>query len=194
MRLQAASVVLMDSTVLHHFCRSGMTHHLESYLGDRAHVTEIVDREIRRLQDEKGGLEEAVEFLDRVERESRFLYLTDDEADYADRIIGSPRAQRLELQRKYGDHADKDLGEASTVAVAWRWDDAVVLVMDDSDGCKWARYDDIPFVKTFAAAVEIHAAGLMSKADCNDVFKRTADKAYWPEFDQQFEDRLAQLS
>lgn len=158
---RTASDVLLDASVLCHFAKHGLLQKLRDYLGDRAHITPDVERELLRLSA-------------RSEFRQLFAYLAKDgavvrsEGKWPKRTKNLPDTLKpqfsnlLELKRAIGEHERAHAGEIATVLIAKHRRSDLVIMDDDWGSDFAAKFHGLTVMSTARLALEMAAGGALS--------------------------------
>lgn len=161
MRSRTASDGLLDASVLCYFAKHGLLKQLRDYVGDRAHITPDVERELPRLSARS-------EFRQLVAYLAKDGAVVRSEGKWPKRTKNLPDALKpefstvLELKRAIGKHERAHAGEIATVLIAKHRRSDLVIMDDDWDSDFAAKTHGLTVMSTARLTLEMVAADALS--------------------------------
>jgi len=181
--------VLLDASVLCRFAKHGLLQKLRDYLGDRAHITPDVERELLRLSARS-------EFRQLHDYLAKNGAVVRSEGKWPKRTKNIPGALKpefstvLELKRTIGEHERAHAGEIATVLIAKHRRSNLVIMDDDWGSDFAAKFHGLTVMSTARLTLEMVAAGVLNEEEGFLVFDSATPDGVGRE---RYEDGLRRL-
>jgi hypothetical protein len=178
-----ASLVLLDTSPFYYFDEAGHLRELRGFLNDRCKVTRQVDRELRIARDDGHIRADIFDSPSKWPRRTRPLPDVLDSDFQNHRRLAQEQEALLKPTSYRPPRYDKHSGEVETALMAHLLN-ADLVVMDDGYGKKLLLHREIARVSTAALAVQMQAAGVLTRQQSLAVYLlATPDHVGMPEFE-----------
>ena len=181
--------MLLDASVLCRFAKHGLLQKLRDYLGDRAHITPDVERELLRLS-ARSEFRQLHDYLAKdgaaVRSEGKWPKRTKNLPD----ALKPEFSNLLELKRAIGEHERVHAGEIATVLIAKHRRSDLVIMDDDWGSDFAAKFHGLTVMSTARLTLEMVAAGVLNEEEGFLVFDSATPNGVGRE---RYEDGLRRL-